>query len=209
MEASLLDRDQASAGATTSTGRRRCLRSGSCGRARRQAGQGRPMPRDNEARPRSSASRPPHSSASGSRAALMGPRVRDPRHVPPRCPGQPPAAPGPPSWTPTYEAAAVAPAGRRHRAWREARMHKLFKPRFKLNADAPAPGTSVRGRRLRLACAWRTTGGRASACKTLASQQARAPKSFRQRRQPLSTAVLSILRPLCAWAASFPTRRRP
>ena len=46
-------------------------------------------------------------------------------------------------------------------------MQNLFKPRFKVNADAPAPGTTGPRPAGRLAYAFRTTGGRASACKTL------------------------------------------
>ena len=57
-------------------------------------------------------------------------------------------------------------------------MQKRFKPRFKLNADAPAPGTTGPRPAERLAGAWRTTGGRASVCKTLASRQLRGPKLF-------------------------------
>ena len=58
------------------------------------------------------------------------------------------------------------------------RMQNLFKPRFKLNADAPAPGTTGPRPAERLACARRRTGGRASACKTLASPAFELPKLF-------------------------------
>ena len=59
-------------------------------------------------------------------------------------------------------------------------MPNLFKPVFKLNADAPAPGTTGPRPAERLACARRRTGGRASVRKILASQAARvrAPKLF-------------------------------
>ena len=60
----------------------------------------------------------------GVRRALMGPRVRDDvtcRHA---ARGSRPQPPGCLHESPLYEAAAVAPAGRRHRAWREARDAK-------------------------------------------------------------------------------------
>ena len=50
-------------------------------------------------------------------------------------------------------------------------MQNLFKPRFKLNADATAPGSIGPRPAERLACARRRTGGRASARKTLANRQ--------------------------------------
>ena len=56
--------------------------------------------------------------------------------MPPRCRGSRPQPSIDRGGPPLYEAAAVAPAGRRHRAWRGARMQNLFKPRFKLNAAA-------------------------------------------------------------------------
>jgi len=46
----------------------------------------------------------------------------------------------------------------------------LFKPRFKLNAEATAPGTTGPRPAERLACVCCRTGARASACKTLASR---------------------------------------
>ena len=91
--------------------------------------------------------------------------------MPPRCPGQPPAAPGPSSRMPTSRSCsrgARGPAAPRLARGKDA---NLFKPVFKLNADAPAPGTTGPRPAERLACARRRTGGRASACKTLASQQ--------------------------------------
>ena len=51
-------------------------------------------------------------------------------------------------------------------------MQNLFKPVFKLNADAPAPGTTGPRPAEGLACARRRTGGRASVCKTLAKPAA-------------------------------------
>ena len=85
------------------------------------------------------ASRLNRSSASGARSwAHVGDDVTC-RHA---ARGSRPQPPGRLHDSPLHEAAAVAPAGRRHRAWREARMQNLFKPVFKLNADAPAPGTT-------------------------------------------------------------------
>ena len=60
----------------------------------------------------------------GVRRALMGPRVGDDvtcRHA---ARGSRPQPPGRRDGPPLYEAAAVAPAGRRHRAWREAKDAK-------------------------------------------------------------------------------------
>ena len=62
--------------------------------------------------------------------------------MPPRCPGQPPAAPGPSPRIPTLRSrsrGARGPAAPRLARGKDA---NLFKPVFKLNADAPAPGTT-------------------------------------------------------------------
>ena len=63
--------------------------------------------------------------------------------MPPRCPGQPPAAPGPPRRTPTLRSCSRGARGpAAPRLARGKGCKNLFKLRFKLNADAPAPGTT-------------------------------------------------------------------
>ena len=91
--------------------------------------------------------------------------------MPPRCPGQPPAAPGPPRRTPTLRSCSRGARGpAAPRLARGKGCQNLFKPRFKLNAEATAPGTTGPRPAERLACVCCRTGARASACKTLASR---------------------------------------
>ena len=55
-------------------------------------------------------------------------------------------------------------------------MQNLFKPRFKLNADAPAPGTTGPRPAERLAYDWLRS--QASVCRTLANRQPSRSKLF-------------------------------
>jgi len=105
--------------------------------------------------------------------------------VPPRCPGQPPAAPGPPRWTPTVLSCSRGAAGpAAHRAWRanlDAKTSSLFK--LKLNAEATAPGTTGPRPAERLAYGCAAQRSRASAGETLASRQLSSSQLFLSARQ--------------------------
>ena len=87
-----------------------------------------------------------------------------------RCTGQPPSSPGPRRHCPQLRTfpPAVAP-----RAGGNAHLATPPKPKsgfkLKLNASVAAPGTIGPWPAGRLAWAWRSTGARASAGKTLAS----------------------------------------
>ena len=146
-----------------------CTRSSHCGRARRRTGAA--APRDTCA-----ASPSGHSSASGARSwAHVGEMMSRAATLPGAAARSPRAAETDPHFTKLRpwrpRAGGTAPGERQG-------MHKLFKHVFKLNADAPAPGTTGPRPAEGLACARRRTGARASARKTLAKQASSSTSFF-------------------------------
>ena len=97
--------------------------------------------------------------------------------MPPRCPGQPPAALGLLKRTPTLRSCSRGARGpAAPRLARGKGCKNLFKLRFKLNADAPAPGTTGPRPAERLAYDWLRS--QASVCRTLANRQPSRSKLF-------------------------------